>query len=102
MVIPATQRFRALASIAWTKVLGEPSTCVRCPGREYMYSPFIVEDHRITTSNLEELIRWTYANRLHDEVNEKEIVLAYQDFIRRVDAGMETISKWVEMKGYRL
>ncbi|HEX8610370.1 MAG TPA: hypothetical protein VF800_03715 [Telluria sp.] len=102
MALPVTPRFRTLASMEWEKVLGEPSGTVRCPGREYMYSPFIVENERITTKNLKELIDWTFEHRLDRDVKPDEIVLAYQDFIRHVDAGMANKSEWVEMKGYRL
>ena len=65
-----------------------------------MYSPFILENGKVTTSKLDELINWTFVHRKNPEVTVDEIRRCYQDFIRLVDQAMLDEPSWTSVVGY--
>ena len=98
LALPTNSQFKGLASIKWRKFLGESSRAIFCPGWDYMYSPFIIEDGRITTNNFDELVSWTYENR-HDRAMKLDGIRSlYIEFIETVDAGMGRDEKWLAMR----
>lgn len=102
LAFPTVPRFKILGSLLWTAWVGELSRSIFCPGREYMYSPFIISNGQLTTNNLDGLVDWTFSNRIDQAVTRNEILLGYRDFIRFVDRGMSTREEWVKIKAYKL
>lgn len=100
LALPVTKAFAPLASIKWTPWVGELSRSPFCPNREYMYSPFIVENGKVTTSKLDELVDWTYTHRENPVVTIEEIRCCYQEFIILVDQVMRDEPSWVSVVGY--
>ncbi|WP_368647411.1 hypothetical protein [Castellaniella ginsengisoli] len=102
LALPVTQAFAQLASFRWTPRVGELSRSPFCPNREYMYSPFIVENGKVTTSKLDELVVWTFAHRADPIVTVEEIRRCYQDFIVLVDQAMHDEPSWANVIGYNV
>ena len=100
LALPVTSAFAPLASFKWTPWVGELSRSPFCLNREYMYSPFILENGKVTTSKLDELINWTFVHRKNPEVTVDEIRRCYQDFIRLVDQAMLDEPSWTSVVGY--
>ena len=94
LALPVTSRFQKLASVKWSSWVGELSRGVLCPGRGNMYSPFFVENGSITTSNLDQLIEWTFKNRDDPTVSLGDIRGLYDDFIQYVDDAMQGCAEW--------
>ena len=67
-----------------------------------MYSPFIVENGRVTISKLDELVDWTFVHRENPTVTVEEIRRGYQDFILLVDQTMRDEPSWISMVGYTI
>lgn len=102
LALPVTKDFAPLASFKWTPWVGEISRSPQCPNCEYMYSPFIVENGKITTSSLDVLVNWTFAHRTNSAVTEEEIRRCYQDFILLVDQAMRNEPRWTSVIGYTI
>lgn len=100
LAIPVTKDLAPLASLKWTPWVGELSRSPYCPNREYMYSPFMVENGKVTTSKLDELIDWTFVHRRNPTVTVEEIRRCYQDFILLVDQAMREEPRWASVVGY--
>lgn len=100
LALPVTQAFTPLASLRWSRRLGEYSRSPFCPNHAYMYSPFIMENGKITTSKLGELVEWTFANRENHALTVEQIHRAYQDFILLVDQAMCDEARWTQLVGY--
>lgn len=102
LALPVTKAFAPLASFKWTSWVGELSRSPFCPNREYMYSPFIVENGKVTISKLDELVDWTFVHRENPTVTVEEIRRGYQDFILLVDQTMRDEPSWISMVGYTI
>lgn len=100
LALPVTEAFAPLASLRWTPWVGELSRSPFCPNRGYMYSPFIIENGKVTTSKLNELIDWTFVHRENHAVTIEEIRRCYQDFILLVDQAMRDEPSWASVVGY--
>ncbi|MBV6273433.1 ATP-binding protein [Alcaligenaceae bacterium CGII-47] len=98
LALPVTSRFKKLGSVTWSKWVGELSCGILCPGRDYMYSPFFVENESITTRNLEKLIEWTFKNRNDPTVSLEDVRNSYRDFIRYVDEAMQGRPEWTRAR----
>jgi hypothetical protein len=98
LAIPVITEFKALASIEWTARLGEHSRAPFLPGHEYMYSPFIVKQGRIQLQNLDELVVWTYENRLNKNVDLALVKSTYLRFIDFVDKNMASCQVWSALR----
>lgn len=100
LALPVTKAFAPLASLRWNPQIGELSRSPFCPNCEYMYSPFVIENKRITVSNFRELVDWTFANREDRAVTLEEVRRCYQDFILFVDQAMRDEPRWASAVGY--
>lgn len=100
LALPVTKAFAPLASLRWTRRVGEISRSPFCPNREYMYSPFIIENGKVTTSRLTELVDWTFVHRENGAVTVEEIRRCYQNFILLVDQAMRDEPRWASVVGY--
>ncbi|MBR8652357.1 hypothetical protein KDH83_03430 [Achromobacter sp. Marseille-Q0513] len=102
LALPVTKAFAPLASFKWTPWVGELSRSPFCPNRKYMYSPFIVEHGKVTTSKLDELVVWTFVHRENPVVTIEEIRRCYHDFILLVDQAMRDEPSWANVIGYNV
>jgi hypothetical protein len=99
LAIPVVQRFNALASMKWSDSLKRQSGALRMPKTNFMFSPFVMRNNRITTDKLDELIKWTFKNRIFQNTEESEIKELYFEFIRFVDGAMVGREAWVKKRG---
>lgn len=98
LAIPVISEYKELASLKWSSSLGENSRAPYCPGRSYMYFPFIQIGQEIRTENLEQLVSWTYENRFERDVELETIRSKYLDLINLVDEKMKANKRWGKMR----
>ena len=100
LALPVTKAFAPLASFKWTSRVGELSRSPFCPNHDYMYSPFILENGKMTISNLDDLVAWTFLHRRNKTVSIEEIHHCYKNFIVLIDQAMRADSNWANVVGY--